>query len=522
MIHQFPFFLILIISITLLMMLANRFRIAYPIVLVIAGLVVSLIPSMPQIAIDHELIFTVFLPPLLYESAWNISWKEFWRFRRIISSFAFPIVLLTSLLVAWVASHVIPGFSIALGFLLGGIVSPPDAVSASAIMNIVRVPKSLKAIIEGESLLNDASSLIVFRFALIAVETGTFVFHDAAASFVWVIAGGVAIGLLTGGVFYLIHKWLPTDVNMDIVFTLTAPYVMYLAAEKAGVSGVLSVVSGGLLLAIHQDRIMNNTSRLRTFVVLSALGFILNGLVFILIGLELPVIIAGLGQVKLSTAIGYGVLISMVLIVGRLVSVYGSIQFTRIASRFITTAGAPGSWKGPFIFGWSGMRGVVSLAAALSIPPVLSNGQPFPERDLILFITFIVILFTLLLQGLTMPLFINKLQLDHAGDHIAEAEIKRKIHQDLAGRSLHFLQTTYANELTTQPSLQHMVQKLESENLWETGDGLNNTCRQIYFTVINKQREWLHEINGDIKVDEEIIRRHLRMLDLEEERIRYS
>lgn len=183
MLHHLPFYLLLIVFIMLLVMLAKRINVAYPIILVLGGLAISLIPAMPVVEINHELIFFVFLPPLLYEAAWQTSWKEFWRFRRIISSFAFLIVILTSLVVAWVASSFIPGFSLALGFLLGGIVSPPDAVSASAIMKSVKVPKALEAIIEGESLLNDASSLIVFRFALVAVETGSFVFRDAAFSF---------------------------------------------------------------------------------------------------------------------------------------------------------------------------------------------------------------------------------------------------------------------------------------------------------------------------------------------------
>ena len=214
---KFMFCIGLVIVILLLVMLAQKMKIAYPIVLVVGGLLLSLIPGLPLVNINPELIFIIFLPPLLYEAAWYTSWKEFWRWRRVITSFAFLIVLITSLLIALVSNAIIPGFTLALGFLLGGIVSPPDAVSATSILKGVKVPKRITAILEGESLLNDASSLIVFRFALIAVGTGQFVFHRAAGSFVLVIIGGIAIGILIGLLYYVVHKWLPTNTNIDVV-----------------------------------------------------------------------------------------------------------------------------------------------------------------------------------------------------------------------------------------------------------------------------------------------------------------
>src|SRR5207253_829600 len=181
--------------------------------------------------ISPDLVFFIFLPPLLYEAAWQTSWKEFWKWRRVIMSFAFPIVIITSCVVAFVSSAFIPGFTLALGFLLGGIISPPDAISATSIMRQVKVPKSLVSIIEGESLLNDASSLIVFRFALAAVITGQFHFQQAALSFVLVIFMGIFVGLLVGIIFYAIHRWLPTTTSIEIVLTLVTPYCMYFFAE---------------------------------------------------------------------------------------------------------------------------------------------------------------------------------------------------------------------------------------------------------------------------------------------------
>ncbi|RYZ36555.1 MAG: Na+/H+ antiporter, partial [Sphingobacteriales bacterium] len=419
--EQFMFCIGLVIAILLLVMLAQKIKIAYPIVLVVGGLLLSLLPGLPQMNIDPELIFIIFLPPLLYEAAWYTSYKEFWRWRRVISSFAFIIVLLTSLLVAVVSNALIPGFTLALGFLLGGIVSPPDAVSATSILKQVKIPRRVTAILEGESLMNDASSLIVFRFALIAVSTGQFVFQKAAASFFIVIIAGIAVGLAVAFIYYAVHKWMPTDPNIDVVLTLTAPYAMYLVAEKLHVSGVLAVVSGGLYLSSRSHIILNHRSRLRGINVWSSLAFVLNGLVFMLIGLELPVIVSQLGDVSLMAAISYGLIISALLIVCRILCTLGASAFTVFISRFITTADSHPGWRGPLVIGWAGMRGVVSLAAALSIPIYAAKDVPFPQRNLILFITFTVILVTLVVQGLTLPWVIKMVKMEDP-DHYASEE----------------------------------------------------------------------------------------------------
>ncbi|EJG2309562.1 cation:proton antiporter, partial [Elizabethkingia anophelis] len=244
MIENFVFYLGLVMVILLAIMLANKLKIAYPILLVVAGLAISFIPGIPKIKIDPELIFIIFLPPLLYEAAFSVSWKEIWRMRRIITSFAFIVVFLTALSVAFVANSYIPGFSLALGFVLGGIVSPPDAVSAGAILKFVKVPKTFSTVLEGESLFNDASSLIIFRFAMVAVATGQLIWQDAATSFGWMIIGGTGIGVLLAFIFLKIHKIFPSDVNMDTILSLVTPYVMYIAAEEVHSSGVLAVVSG--------------------------------------------------------------------------------------------------------------------------------------------------------------------------------------------------------------------------------------------------------------------------------------
>lgn len=522
MLHNFPFYLSLILAIILLIMVANKIKVAYPILLVLAGLAISFIPSVPKIRIDPELIFIIFLPPLLYEAAWGISWKELWKWRRVISSFAFLVVFLTAFVVAITTNYFIPGFTIALGFLLGGIVSPPDAVSAGAILKFVKVPKSLASMLEGESLLNDASSLIIFRFALIAVGTGQFILFDATLTFVWMVLGGVGIGLLIAYLFYKAHKLLPTDVKMDIVLTLVAPYLMYIGAEAAHSSGVLAVVSGGLFLANRRHLFLSSAGRLSAASVWESFCFILNGLVFMLIGLDLPEIVDGLEGVSLSTAIGYGVLVTAVLIVGRILSAYGAVVTTLIMRNFITVAEtrSPG-FKGPFILGWAGMRGVVSLAAALSIPVQLSDGTPFPQRNLILFITFVVILLTLVVQGLTLPVIIRKLKLKEPDHVLPEDEHYRQLYRKLSKHSIEHLQNNYAEQITSQKVLQQLMSKWQENTDRPDEEIMSGECRQVYIQMLSQQREWLLEWNKDHTVDEDVVRKHLHRLDLEEERLRF-
>lgn len=519
MIHEFTFFLGIIVLIIVLILLANKVRVAYPILLVLGGLVACFIPGVPKIHIDPEMIFILFLPPLLYEAAWAISWKELWKWRRIISSFAFVVVFITAIAVAFVANSYIPGFSLALGFLLGGIVSPPDAVSAGAIMKFVKVPSRFKAIVEGESLFNDASSLIILRFAILAVTTGQFIWQEAALSFGWMVVGGVGIGLLIAFVFYKTHKLLPTNAEMDIVLTLVAPYFMYIIAEEAHSSGVLAVVSGGLFLANRKHLFLSSESRVKASSVWESFSFILNGLVFILIGLDLPEIVEGLEKegADMKTAIGYGVLITVVLVVVRIIAAYGAILVTLIARNFITVADtrSPG-YKAPFLLGWAGMRGVVSLAAALSIPVTLADGTPFPQRNLILFITFVVILLTLVVQGLTLPYFIKKLNILRDDEQMPEEGEYYEIYHKLNRKTKQYAKEKYASALENNVILQNVLTRWSMINSSDAKLLLDSDTKEILTEIIQKQREWLLEWNLDEAVEEDFIRKHFYRLDLEE------
>ena len=514
------FYLFIIFCIVLLVMLAEKVRVAYPILLVLAGLLISFIPAVPATKIDPELIFLIFLPPLLYEAAWNTSWKELWRWRRIIFTFAFVVVFLTAISVAVVANMFIPGFSLALGFLLGGIVSPPDAVSAGAILKFVKVPKRFSSILEGESLLNDASSLIIFRFALVAAATGQFIWQEAATSFLWMCLGGGGIGIGLGFLFRFMHKKFPTDASMDTVLTLLAPFVMYMAAEEVHASGVLSVVCGGLFLSSKRHEFLTVSSRLKSVTFWESLSFLLNGVVFMMIGLGLPQIVSGLGDTSILTAFGYGALVTAVLIAVRFVASFGAVFVTSVLKNFITVADdRPPGWKGPSMIGWTGMRGVVSLAAALSIP-VAVGGHPFPQRNLILFITFVVILLTLVVQGLTLPYLIKVFNLTDPDADKSEKQIDYEIRNELAKIAVRVIRTEYPHKIERFPALQDQLQMWE--NRVNSSEIIFNMSeyRRIQIKILEVQRQWLIEKNEEeLLLDEEIVRKHLRLLDLQEERI---
>ncbi|EJG03200.1 Na+/H+ antiporter [Flavobacterium sp. F52] len=522
MFELFPFFLCLTLAILLLVMLAEKIKVAYPIVLVAAGLIISFVPGLPLLHIESELIFVIFLPPLLYDAAGKISWKELWKWRRIICSFAFLVVLFSAFSVALAANYFIPGFSLALGFLLGGIVSPPDAVSTGAILKFVNVPKRIASILEGESLLNDASSLIIFRFALIAVGTGEFIIHKAVGSFVWMVAAGVLMGLLVGFIIMKLHKNLPTDANIDVILSLISPYLMYIAAEEIHSSGVLAVVAGGLYLANHKFWFLSSSSRLRGINVWDSLSFLLNGLVFMLIGLDLTEIISGLGATSIYLATGYGLMITFVLIFSRMLSAFMAVFVTLIARNFITVADSrhPG-YKGVVLIGWSGMRGVVSLAAALSVPEMLREGTEFPQRSLILFITFIVILTTLLLQGLTLPYVIKKINMQEVDYTMSEEEMYHAIRQELNAYALEILERDYDQAVREEVLLGQLASRLR-ENSERTQDMLlSEEGRNVYREVLLLQREWLLQRNKEHNITAEVINRHLLVLDLEQEKLEH-
>ncbi|RXF68661.1 Na+/H+ antiporter [Arcticibacter tournemirensis] len=521
----------LLFMVFLLVMLARKIRIAYPVFLVLAGLAISFIPGLPRLHLDPEVIFLIFLPPLLYEAAWYTSWNDFWKWKRPIILLAFGLVFFTSSIVACITSSIIPGFTVALGFLLGGIVSPPDAVAATTVLKDLTVPRRLLAILEGESLVNDASSLIVFRFALAAVLTGTFSIQEASLQFALVTSMGVVIGLAGAHLLYVVHRFLPTTPAIDAALTIMTPYSLFLAAEHFHFSGVMAVVSGGLFLSWRSHEVFRTgNTRLNMLGAWTTMIFVMNALVFILIGLALPEIVEGLGEYSIAEGIKYGLLISAVVIVLRILWIYPTAFVPRWLSARVRQDPPPG-WKGPLVIGWAGMRGVVSLATALSIPLYLSDGVAFPHRNLIVFITFIVIFVTLVLQGLTLPLLIRLIGLKEIDRIAPEEEQEAGIQLNLDKIALSYINEHYAAHVAENELLQFLRSSLENnisanqrrlESLECDATEMHDieVYRRLLSEVYAEQRKELFRLRKYNLFNDEEIRKAELQLDLNDLKIR--
>lgn len=519
----------LLFAVSMLVMLGQKLKISYPIFLVLGGLMISLIPGIPSIQMDPDMILTLFLPPLLYEAAWYTSWREFWKWKRPITLLAFGLVFFTSTIIAYLTSSMIPGFTLALGFLLGGIISPPDAVAATSVLKGVKIPKRLVTILEGESLINDAASLIVFRVALVAVISGQFSLGETVADFFIVGSMGIVVGLVIAHILYVIHRFFPTTSDIDTALTLMSPYIMFIIAEHYHFSGVMAVVSGGLFLSYRSHELLSYSSRIQTANVWATIIFMLNGIVFILIGLELPVIIDGLDDSSLEQGIQYGLIISLITIVIRFIWVYPIAHIPRFLSRKIRETEPSPGWKGPLITSWAGMRGVVSLAAALSIPLTL-NGEAFPQRNLILLITFIVILITLVVQGLSLPLIIRLIKIEEIDDLIPEEEQIANIKLRLMKASVLHLEKNFQQEIKENELVANLKKRIESTAALTSERLESLECqtidfnevheyKRVFLDIIRAQREELLKMRNEKVFELEIIQKQQMELDFDESKL---
>ena len=520
----------LLLVVMLLVMLAQRIKIAYPIFLVLAGLGISLIPGVPVLKLDPEIIFLIFLPPLLYEAAWYTSWNDFWKWKRTIGLLAFGLVFLTSIVVAFASQALIPGFTLAMGFLLGGIVSPPDAIAATTVLKGLKVPKRTIAMLEGESLINDASSLIVFRFALAAVVTGVFSMQEATGQFFLVAGMGVVVGIAVAHIFYAIHRFLPTTPAIDAALTVMTPYVLFLSAEHFHFSGVMAVVSGGLFMSFRSHEIFKTgTTRVNMTGVWNPLIFVMNALVFVLIGLELPDIVDGLGETSVMDGIEYGLIISLIVIVVRMLWIYPVAHIPRRLSKKVRKDPSPG-WKNPLIIGWAGMRGVVSLATALSIPVMMNEQSEFPHRNLIIFITFVVIFVTLVFQGLTLPLIIKLTKIGEIDNILPSHEQQASIQIRLDNLAVNRLNEKYQSNLETNSLVENFKHTIENDILQQQGhlESLEmctnrrndlNEYHEIMLDIFALQRKELFKIKRENQFSEDEVRKAESQLDLNELKI---
>ena len=409
--------LICLVAVALLAIVARKLRIPYPILLTIGGVVLALVPGLPEIRLEPELIFSLFLPPLIFPAALYTSWRDFRMNLRPILLLAIVLVLLTMTVTGFLF-HWLFGLPLAVGFLFGAIISPPDAVAALSVTQTLRVPRRIIVILEGESLINDAPSFISFRFAVAAVMTGAFSLAEASSRFFLVAAGGVAVGIAVGWLITQVQKRLD-DPPVQTMFSLLTPYVAYFAGERLHVSGILAVVIAGIYYGWRSPRIVRGRMRLQAGPVWEMVVFILNGVLFMLIGLQLPQVVRALPPGMTTQVVKLAVVIVAGLVAIRFIWMFGSTYLPHLFSRtWREKHRVP--WQQTALIAWTGMRGADSLAGALAIPFALPNGTPFPGRDLILLLTFCVIFATLVLQGLTLAPLTRWLGI--VDDHVTEKE----------------------------------------------------------------------------------------------------
>ena len=511
--------LALLIVVAVLVTLSRRIRIPYPVLLLLGGLAVGLLPGIPPLELDPEIVFLVVLPPLLYVSAFLTPIRDFKTNLTNIGSLAVGLVAVSAAVVAALAMVLVPGMSWPLAVALGAIVSPPDAVAATAIAQRLAVPRRIVSILEGESLLNDATALTIYRAAIGAAAAAVTVsVVGSLASFVFVALGGILIGLVVGWIVGWIRAHL-TDTPVEITISLLTPYVAYLPAELLGVSGVLAAVTAGLFLGRRSSRIMGSEARLAGRAVWESLVFLLNGVVFLAIGFQISSISRGMERTTLLQLAAVGVLISVALIAVRALWVIGmSLRELLAKDRRRTRL------RESIVLSWAGMRGVVSLAAALALPISLP-GNALPARDAIIVITFTVILVTLVGQGLTLPLVIRAVGLGSDADEGHEESHARQELIEEALRRIDDLQTKWPDhrplidQLRT--SYQHRAE--HEEQLHEApGNEAEQELvehRQIRSDVIDAQRDALSAMRDRGAIDDDVLRSIERELDLEEIRM---
>jgi len=520
----------LVVAVVALAIIAPRLHIPYPILLVLGGLLLGFVPGLPRFTLDPDVVFLLFLPLLLSSSAWQTSWRDFHANLRPISLLAFGMVLLTTIVVAVVVHVLIPGLPWAVAFVLGAIVSPTDAVAATAIAQRLGIPQRIVTILEVESLVNDATGLVAYRFAVAAVVTGVFSLGEASLQFVVVSVGGIVLGLVAGWGLSYVHRWLDNP-PLEITVTLVTPFAVYLLGEEVlHVSGVLATVTTGLYLTWRAPTFFSSGTRLQAYAVWETLIFLLNGLVFILMGLQLPAILAVLNSTIVPHShiplAWHAVLISLTVILARLVWVFPQALLPRLLSRRLRERDPYPGWRPMVLIGWTGMRGVVSLAAALALPEVTAEGAAFPERAFVIYLTFGVILATLVVQGLSLPLLIRGLGLHDDG---ASERQEMQARLTAAQAALARLDELASQNEVSQESAQHLRKHYEAQVRSitkrfkkaedEPGEDHATTYQQLQREALQAERSAVIGLRNQGEINDEVLRRIERELDLEEQRL---
>ena len=523
--HQAEIIVLLFALVAVLAVLACKVALPYPIVLVIGGLALSFVPRLPEVKLNPDTVFYFILPALLYPAALFTSWRDFLRNLRAILLLAIGLVLTTMVAVAWIAHAVVPGLPWAAAFALGAIVSPPDAIAATAIIRRLGVPHRIQAILEGESLVNDATALVALQFAIVALVTGTFSPGYAAARFVWAAVAGIGFGLLVGVVIRWVQSHLD-DPPIQITISLVAPFIAYLPAERLHASGVLATVAAGIFLGWHSPLMMSARTRLQAYAFWETVMFLLNGFVFIVIGLQLPGILHTLNRESLTGVVVSAIIICAAVILVRFAWVIPAAYLPRLLSSKLRMRDPIPSWQDIVIVSWAGMRGVVSLAAAFALPLALTDGSPFPGRDYILFFAFSVIFTTLILQGLTLPLLIRKLGIKHDG---AADEEERRARLEANKAAIELIEELRANGKFSPDTVGRLraeyderVEQLElcAENPDDCrGEIATPQYQRLQHKALRVERQTIIRLRNERVINDDALRRIQRDLDLAEARL---
>jgi monovalent cation/hydrogen antiporter len=523
-IREIEILVLLLIAIAAVGVVAKRSNIPPAILLVLTGVVLALVPGLPAVRLAPELVLLLVLPPLIYSSAVAMSWRDFRFNLRPISLLAIGCVLFTTVAAA-AATHWLLGLTWPVGFVLGAIVSPPDAVAPLSIARRMQLPKRILVILEGEGLANDATALILYRFAIVAVSAGAFSFGKAAGEFAVIIAGELLWGFAVGWLMLRLRRWV-ADAQIEIVLSILTPYVAYWPPEHLGGSGVLATVVAGLYVSWNGLSMISAATRLQGVFFWDVLVYLIEGIVFLMTGLQARTLIMALGTYSLSVLAGSAAVVSVVVILARFVWIYPATYLPRWLIPAIARKDPAPPWQWPFVLGFTGVRGIVSLAAALAIPFAMDNGRPFPDRDLILFLTFSVILVTLVGQGLMLPAVIRVLGLANAGErelqtdrteellarrHAIEVAIER-LDQIAAERGL-------PDEVVRGLRTAHRDRLRHFEQAPQRGENHHHPPAipdEIELLVIAAERERINELYRRGALKDEARRRIERELDLRE------
>jgi monovalent cation/hydrogen antiporter len=524
MISTIQILVLLLAVVAAVAVLAARLKIPPAILLVLTGVVLALVPGLPTLELAPELVLLLVLPPVIYASAVAMSWREFRFNLRPISLLAVGCVVFTTIAVA-AATHWVLGLAWPVGFVLGSIVSPPDAMAPLSIARRMQLPRRILVILEGEGLANDATALILYRLAVAAVSAGVFSVGQAAGMFAAIVAGEIVWGIAVGWLILRLRRWVH-DPRIEITLSILTPFLAYWPPEHLGGSGVLATVTAGLYISWNGLRLISAATRLQGIFFWDFFIYLIEGMVFLITGLQARTLIARIGDHSISELAISAAVVSAVVIVTRFVWMYPATYLPRWLFPPLKRRDPSPPWQWPFVLAFTGVRGIVSLAAALAIPFATANGQHFPNRDLILFLTFSVILVTLVGQGLLLPSVIRALGLAHAGRRErrgdrAEAYEARRLGIEAALERLDQLasECDLAENVVRTLRARHRARLEHIEHSSDGDDGhkkLTERHDEIELLLITTERERINELFRSGVLKDEARRRIERELDLRE------